>query len=492
MGVSERLNPGHIIVNNLIREGFPRERLFIVKAGSEQIEGCRCVPDIASLPERVDLFVLCIDAAQASGALVEIIEREQAESVVLIPGGLEEKAGSEAIVARMHEALARARQTAWGGPIINGGNCLGIRSLPGRYDTTFIPEYKLPVPTGAPSRLAIISQSGAFAVSKASKLGVVNPRYSITLGNQMDLTIGDYLTFLKDDPEIDVFAVYVEGFRPLDGLRFLEAARAITRSGRTVILYRAGRTAAGAKASASHTASIAGDYTVIRALSAGAGIVVAESLEDFEDLVVLFSQLGRRDGQRVAARRRVERRVRVRRDRRQPRPLHAAGVRPRERRAAARRVRPLPHRPGRRRPQPDRPDADGRRRGVRAGGRHAAARRRIRRRRGRHRAADRRAQHAGARRRPSRGLHRARRHRRAPRRACGATTASRGSRWWTPGALYDEMARALLAAGIPTFRSADRALRLFNVFCAERMRRATDDDRASPRPSAPSRRRSAA
>jgi acyl-CoA synthetase (NDP forming) len=159
------------------------------------------------------------------------------------------------------------------------------------------------VPKGEPSRLAIISQSGAFAVSKASKLSKVNPKYSVTLGNQMDLTVGDYLTYLKDDGGIDVFAVYVEGFRPLDGLRFLEAARAITKQGRTVILYRAGRTPAGAQASASHTASIAGDYAVMRALCAHAGVVVAESLDEFEDLVVLFSALGRRtvSGWRLAA-----------------------------------------------------------------------------------------------------------------------------------------------------------------------------------------------
>ena len=292
MGVSERLNPGHIIVNNLIREGFDRERIFIIKPGGDRLEGCRCVPDIASLSERVDMFVMCIDAAQASSALVEIIERQAAESVVLIPGGLEEKAGSDAIVRRMRDALAQARTSSWGGPVINGGNCLGIRSMPGRYDTTFIPEYKLPVPTGAPSRLAIISQSGAFAVARASKLATLNPKYAITLGNQMDLTVGDYLTYLKDDVDIDVFAVYVEGFRPLDGLRFLKAAEEIADSGRTVVLYRAGRTPAGAKASASHTASIAGDYTVIRALGRNAGVIVADSLEDFDDLTLMFTLLG--------------------------------------------------------------------------------------------------------------------------------------------------------------------------------------------------------
>jgi acyl-CoA synthetase (NDP forming) len=136
-----------------------------------------------------------------------------------------------------------------------------------------------------------------------SKLGRLNPKYAITLGNQMDLTVGDYLTYLKDDPDLEVFAVYVEGFTRLDGLQFLRAAREITASGRSVLLYRAGRTAEGAKASASHTASIAGDYTVTRELAQAAGVVVAESLADFEDLVRLFTLLRhkRADGVRLGA-----------------------------------------------------------------------------------------------------------------------------------------------------------------------------------------------
>ncbi len=303
IGVSESLNPGHIILNNLIREGFDRARIFVVKPGSTAIEGCQCVPDVASLPEAVDLFILAISAAQTPQAITEIVENRKAESIIVIPGGLEEKAGTEAIVGRMRGALDAARASAWQGPLINGGNCLGIRSTPGRYDTMFIPEYKLPVPSGSVSPVAFVSQSGAFAVSRMSKLGQLNPKYAITLGNQMDLTIGDYLTWLKADPAIEVFAVYVEGFARLDGLRFLEAAREIVESGRTVILYRAGRTVAGAKASASHTASIAGDYTVTRELAQAAGVVVAESLQDFDDLISLFTHLRhkRADGPKLGA-----------------------------------------------------------------------------------------------------------------------------------------------------------------------------------------------
>jgi acyl-CoA synthetase (NDP forming) len=303
IGVSEKLNPGHIILNNLIREGFDRQRIYVVKPGSDRIEGCRCVPDIGSLPEKVDLFILAVSAAQAPEAVAEVIEREKAESLIVIPGGLEEKRGTGALVARMRSALASARASHWQGPLINGGNCLGVRSLPGRYDTMFIPEFKLPVPVGRVSPLAIISQSGAFAVARMSKIGILNPKYAITLGNQMDLTVGDYLTYLQDDQEIEVFAVYVEGFARLDGVTFLDAARAITSGGRTVILYRAGRTAAGAQASASHTASIAGDYAVTRELARGAGIILADSLQEFDDLTRLFTFLrGKRaDGWRLGA-----------------------------------------------------------------------------------------------------------------------------------------------------------------------------------------------
>ncbi len=288
LGVSKRQNPGRVILRNILRSGYDQERIHVVKPGYETIEGCRCVADVAALPGRVDLAVLAIDAAQIPDTVDLMLELRKAESLILIPGGLGERSGSEERAERLRASLAAARGSAWRGPVINGGNCLGVRSRPGRYDTLFIPAPKLRFPSGSPAPLALISQSGAFAIARSSKLSTLDPRYLITVGNQLDLTVGDYLTYLKDDPRIEVFACYVEGFRPLDGRRFLEAAAEITRGGRPVILYRAGRTAAGARASASHTASIAGDYATTRELARAAGVVVAESLADFDDLVHLF------------------------------------------------------------------------------------------------------------------------------------------------------------------------------------------------------------
>ncbi len=291
VGVSEQLNPGRIILNNLLRDGFDPAKIAVVKPGVETIAGCRCYPDVASLPERVDLFVLVVGAPQVPQLLRDIVRYEKAESVIVIPGGLEEKSGSDAIVRGMREALIDSRATPWQGPLVNGGNCLGIRSRPGRYDTMFIPDFKMPVADGPVSPVAVISQSGAFGIARASRLAGINPRYVITVGNQMDVTVGDYLSFLGEDRTLQVFAVYVEGFKPLDGLRFMEAAKRIADSGRTIILYRAGRTAEGARASASHTASIAGDYRVTRAMCEQAGVILADTLEDFDDLLRVFALL---------------------------------------------------------------------------------------------------------------------------------------------------------------------------------------------------------
>jgi len=303
VGVSDQLNPGRIILRNTLREGTPTDAITIIKRGCTEIVGCRAVPSLADLPSTVDLLVVAVGAAQASGIVEEAIEREVAESIILIPGGFEEKDGSAPLAARIRTRLDASRDTPWRGPLVVGGNCLGIRSRPGRYDTLFIPEHKLPAAPGPPGRIAVVSQSGAFAIARVSRWAPLTPRYVLTTGNQADVTIGDLLEGLADDPEIDVFAVYVEGFRPSDGARALDAVARIHARGASVVLYRAGRTAAGARASASHTASIAGDFRLTRALFADAGAMVADTVDAFDDLVLLAARMGTRRpaGRRLAA-----------------------------------------------------------------------------------------------------------------------------------------------------------------------------------------------
>ncbi len=123
----------------------------------------------------------------------------------------------------------------------------------------------------------------------------------MSLGNQIDLTVSDYLNFLKDEPEVRTFAVYMEGFRPGDGHAFARAVKEIAAAGRTVIVYKSGRSPEGRGAASSHTASVAGDYPICRSVLEQAGAVVCGDIEEFENMVRGFESLAdkRTGGSRV-------------------------------------------------------------------------------------------------------------------------------------------------------------------------------------------------
>lgn len=283
IGVSERMNLGHFILNNILREGFPRERISVVKPGSVEIEGCRCVPTVSDLPETVDLFVLTLGAGQSVGVMEQLVASRRARSVVIIAGGMGEKKGTENLEAQIKSLLQKSRLEGKPTPIVNGGNCMGIYSGPGKYDTTFIPDYKLASPMKKNPRVVYISQSGAFMASRMSKFPKVEPMYAISLGNQIDLTASDYLNFFKDEEGAPLFALYIEGFQPGDGLALAKAAKSLIEKGKTVVVYKSGRTSEGRQATSGHTASVAGDYAVCRSVLEAAGVFVAESLAEFEN-----------------------------------------------------------------------------------------------------------------------------------------------------------------------------------------------------------------
>ncbi|GMV05304.1 MAG: hypothetical protein AMXMBFR53_15830 [Gemmatimonadota bacterium] len=290
VGASARdLNPGRVILRNTLAAGMPASRVQVVKQGMAELDGCRCVPNVASL-EPVDVLALSVGAVQLPELLHEVVEDGKARGVIATSSGVGEGERGSAVADAVAEVLELP-----GAPMINGANCLGIRSVPGRFDSLFIPPEKLGFPDVPPHPVALLSQSGAFAIARVSPLPWLNPRFVVTVGNQTDVTLGEWLEALVDEPGLDVVACYVEGFRDGDGRRFLDAAAAHKAKGRQVLLYRGGRTPEGQRATASHTASLAGDWLLTRGLASDAGCLVAESAQDFTDLLALAVRLhGRR------------------------------------------------------------------------------------------------------------------------------------------------------------------------------------------------------
>ncbi|USN98910.1 MAG: indolepyruvate oxidoreductase subunit beta [Phycisphaeraceae bacterium] len=294
---------GRIILNNVIGAGFDKSSVRVIKPGADAIDGVACVPSIADLDEPVDLLVVAAGASELPEIVNQCVDSGKARSAILIPGGAGETEGSEEIARLLKEAVKRAREKD-DGPVFLGPNSLGLQSRPGKYDTFFIPAEKLDKRWGAPHRgVALVSQSGAFIVRGMSNFETLDPAFTVSIGNQADLTLADIVSVVGDRDDIHTIGVYAEGFNDLDGLDLLRVIGRLTESGTTVVFYKAGRTDSGRDAAAGHTASVAGDYEICEAGAAHAGALIAEDFTTFNQMLEIATTIhdAKVRGRRVGA-----------------------------------------------------------------------------------------------------------------------------------------------------------------------------------------------
>jgi acyl-CoA synthetase (NDP forming) len=286
------MNFGRIILRNLMGSGYRKERLTIIRPGETEIDGVRCVEGLNALERKLDLLIVAVNADAVYGLVDEIIATDAAESVMLIPGSLGETQKSREPAAALAAKINAAHGKDGGGPIFLGANCLGVVSHPGSYDSWFIPLERLPKPAKKPERnSAMLSQSGAFMITRISQNPWLDPRYMLALGNQTDLTHGDMLAWFAERPDIETIGIYIEGFKDLDGLDFARAVRRAVLNGKTVVVYKSGKTAPGMGGVMGHTASIAGNPTLFESVVGQAGALVATDFTAFDDLFYIAGAL---------------------------------------------------------------------------------------------------------------------------------------------------------------------------------------------------------
>lgn len=286
IGVSASgMNFGRIILKNLMGSGCPKDRLVIIRPEETEIDGVKCVASLANLPAKLDLLIVAVPSGAVYPLVDEIIATDKVHAVMLIPGGMGETEASKEPAAALAARINAAHGKGDGGPVFLGANCLGVVSHPGGYDSWFIPLERLPKPAKKAKRNSVmLSQSGAFMITRLSRNPWLDPAYALALGNQTDLTHGDMLTYFGAREDIETIGVYVEGFKDGDGLDFVRAVRRAVASGKQVVVYKSGRTEAGAAGVMGHTASVAGDPALFESVVRQAGAMVAEDVDVFDDL----------------------------------------------------------------------------------------------------------------------------------------------------------------------------------------------------------------
>jgi acetate---CoA ligase (ADP-forming) len=293
VGVSaSSMNFGRIILHNLIGSGYGKDRLTVIRPDETEIDGVKCVASLKALDHKLDLLIVAVAASAVYALVDEIIETDSVESVMLIPGSLGETQASREPAEALADRINAAHGKPGGGPIFLGANCLGVVSHPGTYDSWFIPLERLPKPQKKPQRNSVmLSQSGAFMITRLSQNPWLDPRYMLALGNQTDLTHGDLLDYFASLTEVQTLGIYIEGFKDQDGLAFAKGVRKAVLNGKQVVVYKSGRTAPGMAGVLGHTASIAGDATLFDSVLRQAGAIVAEDFNTFDDLFYIAGAL---------------------------------------------------------------------------------------------------------------------------------------------------------------------------------------------------------
>lgn len=296
VGVSEKkINMARIILNNTVKAGFPLENICAIKEGVKEIDGVKAYPNISSVPFNIDMCVVAVPVENVMDVLEECKDSGKINGIVLITGGVGEKSGTESVAEKLSSIIkeARERNKSFG---LNGGNCMGIVLNGSKVNTFFIPEYKMRYPLGLNpnmSKTAFISQSGAFVIATLTKIPHIIPDYTVTVGNQQDITVVDYLDYIVEKTDIKLILSYIEGFKPKDGLRLINLIKKAKKNGKIVVVYKAGRTSLGQKAVMGHTASIAGDYVVSENLISRAGAIVCDSFDEFCDMAFLSAYISK-------------------------------------------------------------------------------------------------------------------------------------------------------------------------------------------------------
>jgi acyl-CoA synthetase (NDP forming) len=288
--------PGRLL--SMLRKNEYPGKIYPINPNYPDIDGLKCYTSIGEVGVSVDLAVIIIPARAVIGALEECAA-VGVKNCVIISSGFAEEGGDSA--AMQDQIVAIARRT---GMRISGPNAEGFVSEVQKVAATFSPTVDVKpgyVPLVATRRrVGVVAQSGGigFAIKHRAKAIGVAISYCVSAGNEADLGAGEFLDYMVQDASTDVIMLFIEGIRDVD--KFLVAARRAAEMRKPVIVTKVGRSGAGLRAAASHTASMAGWSGAYDAVFAKYGFIVSNDLDEAVAIAAVLASNPLPKGDRVA------------------------------------------------------------------------------------------------------------------------------------------------------------------------------------------------
>jgi len=267
-------------------EGGYDGNVYLINPKRSELFGRKAYPNITDVGQEVDLALVVVAPRFLVSAVADSVKMG-VKGVIIITAGLGES-GEEGKKIET-EILNEAAKT---GVCVIGPNCSGMFSASANMNLLGVPRLEK-------GPISVLAQSGNVIDSLTHYARMRGLGFSriISLGNAIGASFPDYIDYLKDDPETRVIITYLEGIK--DGNRLVRVVRETVKK-KPVIALKVGRSAAGARAAASHTGSLAGDDLIVDAAFRQAGIVRVANIDELFDMAEVFCNCPLPRGNRVA------------------------------------------------------------------------------------------------------------------------------------------------------------------------------------------------
>jgi acetyltransferase len=285
IGASERAGSvGRSVLWNLLSSPFGGT-VFPVNSKRPNVLGIKAYPSIRDLPDKVDLVVITTPADSVPDLIAESVELGIPAAIV-ISAGFKEHGEHGKDLERQISEIIRGKMR------LIGPNCLGVMNPVRGFNATFAHS------VARPGNVAFISQSGALCTAVLGWSLRENVGFSgfVSVGSMLDVNWGDLVDYFGNDPRTHSIVIYMESIG--DAGSFLSAAREVSLT-KPVIVIKAGRTAAAAKAAASHTGSLTGSDDVLEAAFRRSGVLRVNSIADIFFMSDVLAKQPRPRGKRL-------------------------------------------------------------------------------------------------------------------------------------------------------------------------------------------------
>lgn len=276
-------------VSYLLKHGFTGD-IYPVNPKASEIQGLRCYASIEELPQAPDVGLVLLSAKRSIDAVRSLAKLGCKAAVVLASGFAEAGEGGLNLQEELKAAAGSMR--------ILGPNTIGLVNLSARIPLSASGALEISdLPAG---HVAVVSQSGGILgalLSRAAGRGI-GLSSLISTSNEVDLEVSDFIDYLVDDDNTKVIALYLESVR--NPQRFREVALRARAAGKPLVVFKIGRSEAGATAASSHTGALAGEDRVYDAFFRELGVIRANTFDEFLDIPAVLVAGRRLAGRRVA------------------------------------------------------------------------------------------------------------------------------------------------------------------------------------------------